>query len=415
MCYAIPGKIKTISGNKAVLDYYGEERQALVEIAVQPGDYVYAQGGYVLQKVPEHEALPILESWRELFFELQALDQELATPNLRLKDPLLDKILKGYRPDHSEIKELMNSARDLGAVANFWRNKNLGNSCCVHGIIEMSNICKRNCAYCGLTADIFRYKMTKTQVIAAVAEAVEKYGFKAIVLQSGEGAYFIAELEELISEIQKRFQILIFISFGELKEDELQRLYKAGARGLLLRFETSNPELYRKYHGGELASRLDIIKKAAALGYLVITGSLIGLPEQNEDDLIKDIDLAASLPAEMLSFGPVIPHPGTKCAELKPLAPEKVVRFLAAVRLSAPKDTKIVVTTALETLSLSARREALMAGANSVMLNATPLEYRSLYNIYPKRAHETETLQDQIYDTIALLKSLGRAPTDLGT
>ena len=90
------------------------------------------------------------------------------------------------------------------------------------------------------------------------------------------------------------------------------------------------------------------------------------------------------------------------------------MKVLAVSRLVDPKNAKIVVTTGFETLDPEARRKGLLAGANSVMLNVTPVKFRQLYNIYPNRAHKDETIEEQIKATLDLLYSLGSAPTDLG-
>ncbi len=55
MCYAIPGNVKNIAGNLITVDYFGEERKARNDFYdLQVGDYVYAQGGYVVQKIEEN-------------------------------------------------------------------------------------------------------------------------------------------------------------------------------------------------------------------------------------------------------------------------------------------------------------------------------------------------------------------------
>ena len=87
--------------------------------------------------------------------------------------------------------------------------------------------------------------------------------------------------------------------------------------------------------------------------------------------------------------------------------------MLAAARFVLLAQAKILVTTGLETLDPRARREGLMAGANSVMLNVTPVDRRALYDIYPGRAHQDDPLGEQIRVTKELLESIGRAPTDL--
>jgi biotin synthase len=115
----------------------------------------------------------------------------------------------------------------------------------------------------------------------------------------------------------------------------------------------------------------------------------------------------------MLSFGPFIPHPQTPLAKTPLPKEEDILKVLAAARFASEKNAKILVTTGFETLSPTARERGLSCGANSIMLNLTPLKYRQLYSIYPQRSHEQEPIASQIEEAIELLKSLGRAPTDL--
>jgi len=204
----------------------------------------------------------------------------------------------------------------LYKVANFLRRKYLSNSCCVHGVIEFSSYCRRNCAYCGISLHnryLKRYQMSTTEILDAVSIAAKKHGFQALVLQSGEDTAFSAKLvAELIREIKKRHPLLIFVSCGEVGIEELETLYEASARGLLLRFETASPLLYGKIHPGfTLNSRIEHLKRAYEIGYMVITGLLVGLPGQTAEDILDDIFLAKNLRAEMYSFGPFIPHHAT--------------------------------------------------------------------------------------------------------
>jgi biotin synthase len=78
------------------------------------------------------------------------------------------------------------------------------------------------------------------------------------------------------------------------------------------------------------------------------------------------------------------------------------------------RQSKILVTTALETLDKDAKKQGLMAGANSLMLNITPKRYAELYSIYDDKAGITEDIGKTIKETVDLLYSIGRAPTDLG-
>ena len=431
MCYAIPGKVKAFDDKFVIVDYFGEERKAYNELDdLKVGDYIYAQGGYAIKHILPDEAQSILSVWKETFFELQEVDLELSRLDLEKQGidsrvtSILDRINRGIflRREDALFLLTLKDERGIEFVlknANFLRQQHHKNACCVHGIIEISNSCSKNCLYCGISThnkSLKRYVMSKNEIFGAAKEAVDKYGFNALVFQSGEGSdYKIDDLAQVIERIRKELKALIFISFGEIGIEGLSQLYRAGARGLLLRFETSNEELYARLHPGyKLSSRLEQIKKAYEMGYLIATGGLIGLPGQTHQDILNDIYLAKELGTEMYSFGPIIPAPNTPLAKHSLVNQVEVLKAIALMRLIDPENANVLVTTAFETLSRQARRKGLLSGANSVMLNATPFKYRKLYSIYPDRAHETEDIGSQIEDTITLLKSLGRAPTDLG-
>lgn len=389
MCYAIPGQVVEIGERTATIDYFGEKKKAYTDLLdVKIGDYVYAQGGFLIQKVSHQEAKEILTDWRELFFKLQETDKKLA-----------------------------NNPQNLYERANAIRQKHQGNSCCVHGIMEFSNYCRNNCLYCGIRKDnksLTRYRLEIPEILKAVDNAVQ-LGFKALVLQSGEDFYYDADkLETIVKEIRNRHPVLLFVSIGERDLNTYQRLYDAGARGALIRFETSNQELYTKVKPeSNLEARLKLIKDIRELGYLIVTGFLVGLPGEKKGDILKNIKLTAELGAEMFSFGPFIPHSQTPLKDTSLPALTQMFKTIARARLMNP-EAKILVTTALETLGKDdAARQGLLAGANSIMINVTPLQYRKLYDIYPKRFGVDLDIQEHIDKVIHLLQSLGRAPTDL--
>ena len=430
MCYAIPGRVEKIEKNSVIVDYFGEKRKAFNELTqLAVGDYIYAQGGLVVSKISAAEAQEILAVWKETFFQLQEVDLKLSRLHLGDADAdkqlleILDRASQSRKLSEDELLYLLALNDDqqlelLFKTANFLRQKYHKNSCCVHGIIEISNYCIRGCQYCGISSQnlkLKRYRMDRDEILSAARQAVEVYGFKSLVLQSGEDPkYTVEELAGLIKEIKEMFPALIFISFGEIGIEGLARLYQAGARGLLMRFETSDPKLYQTIHPGQtLESRLEHLRKAHSLGYLILTGGLIGLPGQSNRDILNDILLAKELHAEMFSFGPFIRHPDTPLANISTAQVQEVIKVLAVSRIVDDSRAKILITTALETLSTEASRIGLLAGANSLMLNVTPLAYRPLYSIYPNRAHQLEDISVQIDSTVSLLRSLGRAPTDL--
>ncbi len=431
MCYTIPALVEDVNKGIATISYFGERKQAFCEfVHLNPGDYVYAQGGYVVEKILPAQAQKTLKAWKDVFFELRKIDAVSAALDSSdvSSDHLLQKILERARKSVALSKEEalyilgLKDEHDqllVRRTANYLRQKFHNNSCCVHGILEISNICARNCAYCGISSSscVKRYRMSCDEIIAAAGEAINKFGFKSLVLQSGEECgYSIDELTNIVASLRNKFPVLIFISFGEIGVKGLRQMYDAGSRGLLLRFETSNPALYEKLHPGcKLNSRIDHLKAAYEMGYLIVTGGLIGLPGSSNEDLVNDIILTSSLHAEMFSFGPFLPHPDTLLANFPAPSERDVLGVLSLARLMCAEKAKILITTAYETLSSSARENGLISGGNSIMVNVTPLKYRSLYNIYPHRAHENQTVAQQVRQALSMLKSFGRGPTDLGS
>ena len=411
------------------MDYYGERRTVVNEFkGLAAGEYVYAQGGFIVQRIPDDEAREILDVWRELFFRLKAVDEEKSRGGVKPKvgaefAKTVGKAERGGTLLPGEIAAMVGAdgpnAEYLALAANRVRKDALKNSCCVHGIIEFSNHCGSDCGYCGIRAGnkrLDRYRMTVDEIVEAADEAVNVHGFRALVLQSGDDPGYTDDmLVEAAGRVKERCPALLFMSVGTRSRECYRRMYEAGARGVLLRFETSNPKLYAQLHKGPKASlkdRLAAIRYAVELGYVVATGSLIGLPGQTDLDIAGDIILAKNLKAEMHSFGPLIPHPDTPLADSPKPPLEKVLNVIAADRLN-DRESKILVTTALETLDGDGRRRGLLAGANSLMINVTPIRYRMRYSIYPGHAREADAALE-IRGTLDLLYSLGRAPTDLG-
>ncbi len=391
MCYAIPGKVTSINNAVVTLEYFGEQRKAKNEFYdLKAGDYVYAQGGFIIQKIAAAHAEDILKTWEELFFKLKEVDSELTS------DP-----------------------KGLYQKANALRHKHHGNSCCVHGIIEFSNYCSSDCLYCGIRKNnpgVSRYRMGIDEIARAAYQAVHRLKFKALVLQSGEDSWFTEKrLVAIVRKIKEQSPCLIILSIGERDFGIYERLYREGCRGVLLRFETSNPLLYERLKPGRiLRERVALIKKLLKAGYIVMSGFLIGLPGQSEQDVLRDIELTDSLGADIFSFGPFIPHPDTPLSHVLPASTETVLNTIARARIRNPK-ANILVNTSFETLDReNAVRLGLMAGANSLMINVTPRKYRRRYDIYPHRAGIDSNIHSRIDSVVKLLHSIGRAPTDLG-
>ncbi|UCD03207.1 MAG: radical SAM protein [Candidatus Aenigmatarchaeota archaeon] len=304
MCYAIPGRITGIEKGIAVVDYFGEKRNVLCDFAdVRIGEYVYAQGGVLISKIPAKEALEILEAWRERFFQLKEVDRksamvhgEGASDNIL---GILQKVSTGREISREEALELLRSEekedlRLLMDTANNLRQRDHDNACCVHGIIEFSNYCGNDCFYCGIrqSSPVKRYRMTPEEIIEAARHAARDLGFKALVLQSGDDLWYDDDrLAHIVREVRK-LGVLIFLSIGLRSKETYRRLYDAGARAALLRFETSNRDIFHKLRPGTtFDERVDLIRHLKELGYVVATGFLVGLPGESDEDLIENIML----------------------------------------------------------------------------------------------------------------------------
>ncbi len=284
----------------------------------------------------------------------------------------------------------------------------VGDDVHLRGLIEMSNICARECHYCGLRAshtDISRYRMTAEEIVACAHEAVE-YGYGTVVLQSGEDYGITRQwMCDLIARLREETPLAITLSLGERPDEDLVAWREAGADRYLLRFETSNRRLYDRIHPalpGRASDRFAILRRLRELDYEVGSGVMVGIPGQSFEDLAEDIEWFRRLDLDMIGVGPYLPHPetplGREGAAAKLPDGQQVsnsdlmtCKVLALTRLVCPY-TNLPSTTALATVNPDHGRElGLMRGANIVMPNLTPPEYRCKYEIYPDKAclHET--------------------------
>ncbi|MBU2103221.1 MAG: radical SAM protein, partial [Candidatus Omnitrophica bacterium] len=421
-----PGKIVEIKGKIGVVDYFGEQKNVLMDFAkAKVGDYVYAQGGLVVNTISEREALEILEAWKDMFFALKKADEKLSViediPASQKLLAILQKVNLGKPFVKEELLSLLRTSnkdelRLFYENANNVRQKTHGNACCVHGILEFSNVCEQNCFYCGIRKGkrLKHYRMSSGEIIGAARYAAEELGFKALVLQSGEDSWYTAEILAPVVEAIRAMGVLVFLSIGSREKELYKSLYEAGARAALLRFETSNEKIFESVRPGTtLKGRLELIEYLKKLGYVLATGFIVGLPNEREEDVVNNILLTKSLKPEMYSFGPFIPAAGTPLVKHALVDKNLLLKVIAIARL-ADQDSNILVTTALETLDKRAKREGMLAGANSLMINITPRRYKKLYCIYDNRADNNIAIKKGIKETIDLLHSLGRAPTDLG-
>ena len=210
---------------------------------------------------------------------------------------------------------------ELWRAADDVRQRHVGGEVHLRGLIELSNHCVRLCGYCGLRAsngDLERYRMTEAEVLDCAAMAVN-CGYGTVVLQSGEDPALERDwMAALIGRLKAVGPLAVTLSLGERSDEDLAAWREAGADRYLLRFETSNLELYHKIHparAGESRDRLTILSTLRALGYEVGSGVMIGIPGQTYDDLARDIELFGRLDLDMIGVGPYLLHPETPLAD----------------------------------------------------------------------------------------------------
>lgn len=305
----------------------------------------------------------------------------------------------------------------LFTAADRVRRENVGDEVHLRGLIEFSNICKRQCKYCGLQSQnkkIERYRILKDEILGLVQNAVNM-GYKTIVLQSGEDDYYDADkMCEIIREI-KKFDTALTLSIGEKTYDEYKVYKEAGADRYLLRIETTDKKLYSEMHpGADIETRYRCLYDLKRLGYETGTGCLVGLPNQTNESLANDILFFSEINADMVGIGPFIPHKHTPLKNARQGDFWLALKVMALTRLVLP-DINIPATTAMETINPQGRIIALQSGANVVMPNVTSTEYRAKYEIYPGKICINDKPEDCRKCIENKIKTIGRTvSTDFG-
>lgn len=285
--------------------------------------------------------------------------------------------------DEVEVKELFSQAREVADGV-------YGKKVFIRGLIEISSHCKNDCLYCGLRRsqkDAVRYRLSDTQILDCCGKGYS-LGFRTFVLQGGEDAWFDdTRMVRLVGEIRHRYpDCAITLSLGERSDESYQRLFDAGANRYLLRHETADPAHYARLHPAEMSfsNRMHCLETLKRIGYQVGCGFMVGSPFQTAETIFKDLQFIRSFQPHMVGIGPFIPAHGTPFADQPQGSVETTLRLLSIIRLLHPH-VLLPATTALGTLHPIGRERGIMAGANVVMPNLSPLEHRKDYTIYDNK------------------------------
>lgn len=297
----------------------------------------------------------------------------------------LSNIIKHYC-EEATTKELI----ALAACANELRQKYYDRKVYFRGLIEFSSYCKNDCYYCGIrksNTNAYRYRLSEKEILDCCQKGYD-LGLRTFVLQSGEDMYFTdARMSSIVSEIKKRFpDCALTLSIGERSYASYKQFYDAGADRYLLRHETANSSHYGQLHPPELvlAKRKQCLYSLKEIGYQLGAGFMVESPFQTFDTLAEDLVFLRELKPHMIGIGPFIPHKDTRFAGYCIPSSARTLIMLSLLRIMLPK-TLLPATTALGTIDSLGREKGLMAGANVVMPNLSPVAHRGDYSLYDNK------------------------------
>jgi len=319
----------------------------------------------------------------------------LATEHTLEKDQLLSLLTISQR---EEKEYLFKKARALA-------DKVFEKKIYVRGLIEFTNYCRNDCYYCGIRKSnlrVERYRLSKEQILDC-CQTGYRLGFRTFVLQGGEDPGFSQEaLVDIISTIRNTyFDCAITLSIGEKSYEQYQELFRAGANRYLLRHETANKEHYTKLHppGQKQENRLRCLSELKKIGYQVGAGFMVGSPYQTGENLVEDLLFLKEFQPEMIGVGPFIPHQDTPFKNCPRGDLDLTLILISILRLMLP-NAMIPATTALGTIHPQGRELGILAGANVLMPNLSPIGVRKKYLLYDNKICTDE----EAVEGFALLK-----------
>ena len=338
---------------------------------------------------------------------------------------LIDKLQKNRSLPEYEYERLITNfdSNLLAYSAEKAREETLrhyGNEIYIRGLIEISSYCKNDCYYCGIrksNKSCSRYRLTKDEILECCQEGYG-LGFRTFVLQGGEDGYYTDEiLCDIIREIKKQYpDCAVTLSLGERSRESYQRLYDAGADRYLLRHETANESHYKKLHPESLAfnDRMRCLADLKDIGYQVGCGFMVGSPYQRAEHLAKDLKFIEEFSPHMCGIGPFISHKDTPFKDEKSGSAELTIFLLSLIRLIKPT-ILLPATTALGTLDEKCREKGILAGANVVMPNLSPLSVRKKYMLYDNKIATGQESAQCVDELKAKMREIGyEVVTDRG-
>ena len=307
----------------------------------------------------------------------------------------IDKLRLERTLEKEELKELLENQNEtlseyLFEQARNTARENYGLDVYTRGLIEFTNYCKNDCYYCGIrrsNKNASRYRLSEEEIMEC-CDLGYPLGFRTFVLQGGEDGYFTDEkIVRIVHSIKEKYpDCAITLSIGEKSRESYQKFFDAGADRYLLRHETASDEHYAKLHPSSLSleNRKRCLWDLKEIGYQVGCGFMVGSPFQTIDHLVEDLKFIEELQPHMVGIGPFIPHADTPFKEYPAGTLDQTLFLLGIIRLMLP-DVLLPATTALGTISPKGREKGILAGANVVMPNLSPISVRKKYMLYDNK------------------------------
>lgn len=323
---------------------------------------------------------------------------------------LIDKLRKEKKLQAHEYQKLLELQNDKDLEYLFKNAREVaqatfGNGIYIRGLIELSNYCKNDCYYCGIrrsNAHAKRYRLSKAEVLECCEEGY-RLGFRTFVLQGGEDdSYTPKVMVDIITTIRKTYpDCAITLSLGEKDEATYKQYYDAGANRYLLRHESINEEHYAYLHPKEMSiqTRKECLFQLKKIGFQTGSGIMVGSPNQKIEHIIEDLRFLEELQPEMIGVGPYLPHKDTPFKDEQKGSLTRTLVVLAILRLMHP-NALIPSTTALATIKEDGREKGILAGANVVMPNLSPVRFRKQYLLYNDKA----CMDDEAAQSLASLQ-----------
>ncbi len=330
---------------------------------------------------------------------------------------LIEKLSREHRLTTQEYAYLIRhrtpeAAAQLAAAADTARKAVYGNAVYIRGLIEISNICKNDCLYCGIrrsNRNCQRYRLTPEEILECCEEGY-RLGFRTFVMQGGEDCYYSDTLLcELLQTIKGKYpDCAVTLSLGERSRESYQALFDAGADRYLLRHETADQEHYEKLHPADMSfsNRMNCLRDLKEIGYQVGCGFMVGSPHQTADTLAKDLKFIEEFQPHMCGIGPFIPQKDTPFGQKTAGTLELTTYLLSIIRLIRP-NILLPSTTALGTIHPTGREMGILAGANVVMPNLSPSAVRKKYTLYDNKVSDGDESAQRVNSLKQRMSAIG--------